>query len=107
MNLRQKNKKLKQELEWYKKQMVPTRKIAVDSRQMRVETLCSSSCYHGALDAHCRTIDPEGFITHVKEGICNELATTLEDYIKVDVVYYEDSDIYEYRGKLKVVVPKE
>ena len=49
MNLRQKNKKLKQELEWYKKQMVPTREVRFDSRQMRVETLCTSHFYRGSI----------------------------------------------------------
>lgn len=105
MNLRQKNKKLKQELEWYKKQLVPTREVRFDSRQMRVETICANTFYPGPLYDHCRIIDPEGFIIHVKEGICNELATTLEDYIRVDVVYHEESDMYECIGKLKVVVP--
>lgn len=105
MNRRQKMKRMKQELEWYKKQMVPTREVRYDSREMRVETLCASSYWHGSLDAHCRARDPEGYATTVKEHICNDLAECLEDYIKVDVAYYEDDDIYEYIGKLKVLVP--
>ena len=105
MNRRRKMKRMKQELEWYKKQMVPTREVWYDSREMRVETLCASSYYHASLDAHCRRIDQENHIMHIKESICRELAESLEDYITVNIAYYEDDDIYEYIGKLKVVVP--
>lgn len=105
MNRRQKMKRMKQELEWYKKQMVPTREVVVDMRQMRVETLRGSSYFHSSLDDYMRTRDPEGFIASVKDELCNDLAQSLEDFIDIKIAYYEDDDIYEYIGELKVVVP--
>lgn len=105
MNRRQKMKKMKQELEYYKKQDVSVKEIKYNRRDMRIKTFAASSYWHGSLNAHCWAIDPEGFITTVKEHICSELATVLEDYISIDVVHHKNDDIYEYIGKLKVVVP--
>lgn len=106
MNRRQKMKRMKQELEWYKKQFVPTRKVAVDSRQMRVETLCSSQFYSKSHMDYLYSVNPEGLAERIREDVIDYLSPTLEDYIYFTGVHRTDMpDTYEVIGKLKVLVP--
>lgn len=99
-------KRMKQELEWYKKQMVPTRKVVVDSRQMRVETLYSSQFYSKSHMDYLYSVNPEGLAERIREDFVDSLASGLEDYIQFSGIDHTDMpDTYEIIGKLKVVVP--
>lgn len=77
--------------------VLPIRELRYDSREMRVETLCVKQFYHGE---ELSILDVD-----VAKKIIKALRTTVENYIQIDVVYHEDSDMYEYIGKLKVVIP--
>ena len=106
MNLRQKHKKLKQELEWYKKQMVPTREVVVDSRQMRVETLCANQFYSKSHMDYLYSVNPEGLAEQIREDLIDSLSPSLEDYVHFTGIHHTDMpDTYEIIGKIKVVVP--
>lgn len=106
MNLRQRHKKLKQELEWYKKQLVPTRKVAVDSRRMRVETLRASQYYSKSHVDYLYSMNPEGLAESVRKDMIDSLAPSLEDYIQFAGIEHKYTvDTYEIIGKIKVVVP--
>ena len=98
MNRRQKMKRMKQELEWYKKQCVPTRKVAVDSRQMRVETLRAEQMFI-----------PRGYLYSneqiVKDSLQRDLGRLLTNYIKWDRKFSSCSDCQVISAELKVVVP--
>ena len=100
MNLRQKNKKLKQELEWYKKQMIPTREIRFDSRQMRVETL---AVQRSVSQASCI---PVGYIYN---ELTRELMIDVRKYIIYDnykkLTHPIFPDEYIFTAEVKVVVP--
>lgn len=106
MNRRQKMKRMKQELEWYKKQMVPTHEVGYDSRQMKVETLCASQYYSKSHVDYLYSMNPEGLVERIREDFIDSLASGLEDYIQFSGIDHTDMpDTYEIIGKLKVVVP--
>ena len=99
MNLRQKHKKLKRELEWYKKQMVPTREIAVDSRQMRVETLRAKRYFH---DRYLETLDEED----ITDILLNDLSAGIKDHMEIIGPIYDKFMIYPYyQATLRVIKP--
>jgi hypothetical protein len=101
MNLRQKHKKLKQELEWYKKQMVPTREVRFDSRQMRVETLGVVHDFdidrlQGATDDYIYDVLTRDFLPAIRANMSVDIPEVRRDF---GVPYYR------YRASIKVVVP--
>lgn len=100
MNRRQKMKRLKQELEWYKSQMVPVREVRYDSRQMRVETLRSEICIN---------IDDTQYITGelIYKMLYKDLEKHLHNYIKHECYdQVRGGGFYKYISELKVVVPE-
>lgn len=108
MNRRQKMKRMKQELEWYKKQTVPTREVRYDSREMRVETLRANHFYNKDMVDYVREINPEGLNEMFRTDIIDQLEPWLEDHIQFEYIHHEDMpNTCEVIGKIKVVVPKE
>lgn len=105
MNRRQKMKRMKQKLEWYKK-MVPVREVRYDSRQMRVETLRVSCYYSGMMLEHLRNNDNlEWFDNILKEDFSKALSKKIGDYIQFRSGCIDSDGDVKYTGELKVVVP--
>lgn len=75
MNLRQKNKKLKRELEWYKKQMVPTREVS----RPEIKTLVNVS-YYDIHDYNGRSL----------ENIYREVGATLTHLINEKYITFDE-----------------
>ena len=101
MNRRQKMKRMKQELEWYKKQMVPVREVGIDIRECDIRTLVNVSYYH-MHDYYGRRL----------ENMYREVGATLAHIIHENFIEYSEEpvDIYgdqmmKITAKLKVVVP--
>lgn len=100
MNRRQKMKRMKQKLEWYKKQMVPVREVRYDSRQMRVETLRAERY----MDADgCRYIPSDVIFNHIIDDMKPELRKFMHYETEGP---FQNSDYYRYAVELKVVVPE-
>lgn len=99
MNRRQKMKRMKRELEWYKKQTVP---FKIEVERLEVKTLGNVSYYH-MHDYYGRRL----------ENIYREVGATLshvisEKYIEFDeeLVDIGDSPMMKVTAKIRVVVPE-
>ena len=100
MNRRQKMKRMKQELEWYKKQMVPTREVGVDMREMRVETL---RVVDYAVDRG-NGLPEHAIVSYLMKGFRPHLRPYLTIH-KEEVPSNEFGRKYRYSAELRVVVP--
>ena len=107
MNRRQKMKRMKQELEWYKKQTVPVREVVYDSMQMRVETLRANQFYNKDTIDYIREKNPQSLDEMFREDIVDHLTPWLEEFIRLKCIHSKDNtpNTYNVIGELKVVVP--
>lgn len=92
-------KRMKQELEWYKKQMVPVMEVGVDRRE--VKTLVNVSYYY-MHDYNGRSL----------ENIHREVGATLSHVISENYTEYDeemvgigDCPMMKITAKVRVVVP--
>lgn len=94
MNRRQKMKRMKQELEWYKKQMVPMREV----ERPEIKTLVNVSYYH----MH----DYKGRVDAVRREVGATLAHVIaEQYIEYDsnIVDIGGDAMMKVTAKIRVV----
>ena len=104
MNRRQKMKRMKQELEWYKKQMVPTREVGVDMRQTRVETLRAEKVI--VSNDPLEVLPPEEYIfSQLNKMLLNELQKYIIYNRKIGPWLGPLPEKFIYTAELKVVVP--
>lgn len=105
MNRRQKMKRMKRELEWYKKQMVPCKREYI-TLPFRIETVKASCAYSCMMLEHLRKNDNwEWFDNLLKEDFSKALSKQIGDYIQFRSGCIDGNGDLIYTGELKVVVP--
>mgnify|MGYP006992182280 CR=1 FL=1 len=95
MNRRQKMKRMKRELEWYKKQMVPTREVGYGSERLEVKTLVNVSYYH-MHDYYGRRL----------ENMYREVGATLAHVIHEKYIEYSEEPVDMYGDQMMKVTAK-
>lgn len=95
MNRRQKMKRMKQELEWYKKQMVQTRDVGVDVERREVKTLVNVSYYY-IHDYNGRGL----------ENIYREVGATLSHVISENYIEFSEEQVNVYGDPMMKVTAK-
>lgn len=101
MNRRQKMKRMKQELEWYKKQLVPTREVAVDSRRYDIVDIAAKQIFSKEEIMFYDEIDMIDILTR-------KVTSCVDEYIEFKGPIYkmpESPDGAIMYARLKVVVP--
>lgn len=102
MNRRQKMKRMKQELEWYKSQCVPVREVRYDSRQYDIQRFCANVELVKDLTPY-----PDEEIVH--KMLANRLTEVISKHMEVEgpVSYIHPiaGEMLRCRASIKLVVP--